>query len=125
MDKFSKLFSPKFVSNYFVSKFQAEDAEFIAQFFSNPVPNFVTTSFHEFCLKYGIVYGGSGYESMEDEYRKRKEIRSMLKKEIYEKAQEILYRPGGIRAQLTELRFYQNAANTSNNEVNTIMKWTE
>ena len=125
IEKFSKLFSPKFVSNYFVSKFQAEDAEFIAQFFSNPVPNFVTTSFHEYAFKYGIVYEGSNYPPMDDEYKKRKETRSIIKNELYEKAQEILYRPGGIRAQLTERRFYQNAANTSNNEVNTIMKWTE
>ena len=85
------------------------DAEFIVQYFPKTVPNPIPKEFHEFCLKYGIVYQGSGYESMEAEYRKRKEIRGILKNEIYEKSQEILYRPGGIRAQLMEARFYENA----------------
>ena len=88
----------------------SEDAEFIVQYFPKTVPNPIPKEFHEFCLKYGIVYGGSGYERMEDEYKKRKEIRCILKNEIYEKAQEILYRPGGLRAQLMEARFYVNAS---------------
>ena len=99
---------------HFIEINAPEDIEFIVQYFPKTVPDriseeLVPKEFHEFCLKYGIVYQGSGYERMEDEYRKRKEIRAKIKKEIYEKAQEILYRPGGIRYLLMEARFYENA----------------
>ena len=88
----------------------ANDAEYIAQYLPKQVPEgLVPKEFHEYALKYGIVYQGSNYPPMEEEYKKRKEIRSKLKKEIYEKAQEILYRPGGIRFLLMEERFYENA----------------
>ena len=80
-----------------------EDAEFIAQYFSpaNQL-KLVPKKFHDYALKYGIVYQGSNYPPMEEEYKKRKEIRSKLKNEIYEKAQEILYSPGGMRFLLLE-----------------------
>ena len=126
MDKFGTSFLTKCICEDF-----PEDAEFIAQFYkkqvmkigSQTVPkDYVPKEFHEYALKYGIVYQGSNYEPMEKEYTKRKELRDKLKTEIYEKAQEILYRPGGIRAQLLEERFYLNAANTSNNTVYTINK---
>ena len=49
-----------------------EDAEFIAQFFSKPIPeNLVPTEFHEYAFTYDIIYEGSGYERMEEEYKKR------------------------------------------------------
>ena len=100
----------EFVFIQCISNNLPECAEFIVQFFPKPVPNYlVPIKFHEFCFKYGIVYQGSNYPPMEEEYKKRKEIRSKLKKEIYEKAQEILYRPGGIRFLLMEERFYENA----------------
>ena len=106
MDKFGTSFLTKCIHEDL-----PEDAEFIAQFFSKPIPeNLVPIKFHQYALKYGIIYGGSGYEPMEEEYKKRKEIRSILKNEIYEKAQEILYRPGGIRSQLLEERFNENAS---------------
>ena len=88
-----------------------EDFEVIAQYFPPLVPEeLAPKKFHDYALKYGIVYHGSNYPPMEEEYKKRKEIRSKLKKEIYEKAQEILYRPGGIRSLLLEERFHEKAS---------------
>ena len=93
-----------------------EDAEYIAQFFPKRDLEKIFEDpkefheFNEFCYKYGIIYEGSNYPPMEDEYKKRKELRGMLKAELYEKSQEILYRPGGIRSLLMEERFYENAS---------------
>ena len=57
---------------YLVEINASEDAEFIAQYLPNPIPeNLVPKKFHKYALKYGIVYRGSNYPPMDEEYRKR------------------------------------------------------
>ena len=66
-----------------IQKNSPESAEFVVPFFPNPIPEDLgTTEFQEFASKYAIVYQGSNYFPMEEEYKKRKEIRAIMKKEI-------------------------------------------
>ena len=102
-----------FFGEYFFDKCveqdQPEFAEFMVQFLPETVSeDLVSTEFHNYALKYGIIYKGSNYLPMEEEYKKRTDVRAKIKNELYQKAQEILYRPGGIRAQLLEERFQDN-----------------
>ena len=102
-----------FFGEYFFNKCveqdQPEVAEFMVQFLPETVSeDLVSTEFHNYALKYGIIYKGSNYLPMEEEYKKRTDVRAKIKNELYQKAQEILYRPGGIRAQLLEERFQDN-----------------
>ena len=109
MDKFGTSFPTKCICEDL-----PEDAEFIAQFYKKQVmktgpKDYILKKFHEYAFKYGIIYEGSNCAPMEEEYKKRKETRRKVNNEIYEKAQEILYRPEGIRSQLLEERFNENA----------------
>lgn len=65
-------------------------AEFIVQFLPKRVPkDLVPHQFSVYALEYGIIYEGSNYDPMDQEYVRRKEAGSKIKENLYIKKHEI------------------------------------